>query len=508
MSSRSCLAAAPVVAAGVVVAGVRFGERLGPGPGLGCGLAAGLALASAVAVLRSGKRGAVRALGLLGLGLLAAASMQRALDGLDGPLARLARSGPEVVVSARLAEDPRPRGLWGVRVLVRVTAVDTQPGPGSPRVGRGTVVVVARAGVASRLRLLSAGEWVALSGRLRPLAGAERRLRWRHAVARLEADDLQAAGPVRSPILRLANGLRALVLRGSGALPDPERALVAGFLVGDDRGLPPAVAADFRSAGLSHLLAVSGANVALALALAGPTLRRLGLAGRLAGGLCVLGLFAAMTRFEPSVLRASVMAGLSLLAGFLGHPTSGLRVLALAVAGLVLLDPFLVHSVGFALSCGASAGIVLLAGPIAARLPAPRFARESLAVTAAAQLGVAPVALPAFGSLPLVALPANLATAPAAAALTVWGLGSGLAGGLLDTAASGLLQAPTGALAAYIWGVASLAARFPAAVEPRQAWGLLALAALALAVRCGRGPRPPALAPGGAAGRGRGSPAR
>src|SRR5439155_3599590 len=188
-------------------------------------------------------------------------------------------------------------------------------------------------------------------------------------------------------------------------------------------------------------------------------LRRFGLLGRLVGGMAVLGLFAAMTRFEPSVLRASAMAGLSLLAAFLGRPSSGPRLLALAVTGLVLADPFLVHSLGFQLSCGASAGIVLLAAPMALRLPGPDCVRQPLAVTAAAQLGVAPVALPVFGSLPLAALPANLLAAPAAVALTVWGLGSGLVGGLLGgawPAAGGWLQLPTGALARYLAGLAAL----------------------------------------------------
>jgi competence protein ComEC len=264
------------------------------------------------------------------------------------------------------------------------------------------------------------------------------------------------------------------VLAGGAGLAATDRALVAGFLVGDDRDLPDAVAADFRAAGLSHLLVVSGANVTLALAVAAPLLRRFGLVGRLAGGLTVLLVFSAMTRFEPSVLRAAVMSGLALLAAFLGRPVAGLRFLALAVTGLVLADPFLTHSLGFGLSCGASAGILLLARPIAARIPGPRMVREPLAITAAAQIGVAPIALPAFGHLPLAALPANLAAAPAAAALSLWGLGAGLAGGLLrlgaDPTAAGpaaVLQGPTAVLAGWIRAVAHVAARCPVMVGPR-----------------------------------------
>jgi competence protein ComEC len=317
------------------------------------------------------------------------------------------------------------------------------------------------------VRLLEAGESATLIGWFRPLAAGEGRWRWRHAAAAFEAHDLVGAGRAEPAPLRVANGFRHRVLAGGAGLGETDRALVAGFLVGDDRGLSAPVAADFRAAGLSHLLVVSGANVTLALALAGPLLRRFGLAGRLVGGLAVLAVFCAMTRFEPSVLRAAVMSGLALLAAFLGRPVAGLRLLALAVTGLVLADPFLTHSLGFALSCGASAGILLLSRPIAARLPGPGLVREPLAITAAAQIGVAPVALPVFGHLPLAALPANLLAAPAAAALSLWGLGSGLAGGLLGPGPAVLLQGPTALLAAWIRAVAHAAALRPVMVGPR-----------------------------------------
>ncbi|MGH9036227.1 MAG: ComEC/Rec2 family competence protein [Acidimicrobiia bacterium] len=474
--------AGAALAAAVVVSGAVAGERLGPSPG---GWALLLAAAAGVAaVLPAGHRRGRRALGFAALGLLSVALMQRALDGLEGPVSQLGAQREPVTASVELVEDPR-----GFPHIVR----------GLARVRGSVVAVVAREPAAGRLRLLSAGETAVLSGRLGPLAGTGQRLRWRHAVATLAADDLVGAAPPRSPVLRMVNRLRSLVLSGTGRLPDTPAALTAGLLVGDDRDLPARVAADFRAAGLSHLLAVSGANVALVLAVAGPVLRRWGLGGRFVGGLAVVGVFTAMSRFEPSVLRASTMAGIALLAGYVGRPARGRRLLALAVTGLVLVDPFLIHSLGFQLSVAASAGILVLAGPLAARLPGPEPVRNGLAVTAAAQVGVAPVALPAFGSLPLIAFPANLLAAPAAAGLTLWGFGSGLAGGLLEPllpAASGVLAVPTRGLASYLAGVASLAARCPLAVGPGGAAGVIAVIALALgALRLSRrvepGPPPP-----------------
>jgi competence protein ComEC len=392
-----------------------------------------------------------------------AISMARALAGLEGLPAQLAATEAQARATVRLVADPQ--GRWtGVRAPARLEAIDDGR-------ARGTVLVVAKRPAAERLRLLEAGESAVLVGSFRELGAGERRWRWRHVAAVFDAHDLVGAGRAAPSVLRAANDFRHRVLAGGDRLGETDRALVAGFLVGDDRDLPARVAADFRAAGLSHLLVVSGANVTLVLAFVAPLLRRFALFGRLAGGLVVLVVFCAMTRFEPSVLRAAGMSGLALLAAFVGRPVAGLRLLALTVTGLVLIDPFLVHSLGFSLSCGASAGILLLAGPLSRRLPGPRLMREPLAVTAAAQVGVAPIALPAFGHLPLAALPANLAAAPAAAALSIWGLGSGVIGSLLGEGAgpAALLQVPTALLAGWIRVVARVAARCPVLIGSRPA---------------------------------------
>ena len=468
-----------VLAAVAVVVGARAGEHLGWAGGTASG---GVLIAVTPGlILLAGRRLDVpvarRAAGIACLAAIGAVSMARATAGLEGHPAHLAAGETEGKVIVRLAADPH--GRWtGARVPARLEAVDGVR-------ARGTVLVVAVRLAAARVLLLETGESAALLGHFRPLQTEERRWRWRHVAAVFEAHDLVGAGRPEPTVLRAANGLRHRVLAGGEALEDTDRALVAGFLVGDDRGLPARVAADFRAAGLSHLLVVSGANVSLALALVGPLLRRFGLLGRMAGGVAVLIVFAAMTRFEPSVLRAGTMSGLALLASFLGRPVAGLRLLALSVAGLVLIDPFLVHSLGFGLSVAASAGILLLAPPIERLLRGPTFIREPLAVTTAAQIGVAPIALQAFGELPLVALPANLLAAPAAAALSLWGLGAGVVSGLLEGPAGGagtgplaLLQVPTALLAGWIRTVARLAAASPLMIRPwPAAMGALVLSA-------------------------------
>lgn len=264
-----------------------------------------------------------------------------------------------------------------------------------------------------------AGEHVAVGGRLGPVRPGDSWLRVHHVVGILDVRSAERSGSGSAP-WRAANQVRRLIERGAVTLAPKPRSLFTGFVLGDDRDESPIVLDDFRASGLSHLLAVSGENVAFVLALLGPGLRRLRLGGRWAITVGAIGFFALITRGEPSVLRAAVMAGLSVTAGTLGRQVSPLRLLAFAVAALVLVDPFLVDSVGFRLSVGASLGIVLLAPPLRRSLPGPAWLAEALAVTLAAQAGVAPVMLASFGGLPVVAVPANLLAVPVAGLVMVW----------------------------------------------------------------------------------------
>ncbi len=469
----------PIGALAAVVTGIFAGEALGPGPAT-VALVAALALL-AVALLARGHRGF--AIALIGCALLGSAVTQRALHGIAvSPLERSIERRAPVQVDGALADDPSgPRFV--ARVLARVSRVD-----GADAGGR-TVLLVGGGDVANRLRVLDAGDRVRVKGTLEPLTGYEARYRWNHAVARVQVSELVAFRSPSSPLDRIANRARAAVLRGAEGLPATERALLAGFLLGDTRAIPDDLVGAFRDSGLSHLLAVSGANVAFVLAVAMPVLKRLRLGTRLVGGLVILVVFGTMTRWEPSVLRASVMAGLAMASMFLGRPVPASRILVLAALALLVADPFLIHSVGFLLSCGASAGILWLGPALSARIPGPAVIGDALGVTAAAQIGVLPVLLPVFGTVPLVALPANLLAAPIVGPLTVWGLIAGVAGGLVGPGIAHWLQLPTFALLRWVETVARTAASAPLAMDGRGLCGLLAvvcLAAALLGVRRGR----------------------
>jgi competence protein ComEC len=294
-----------------------------------------------------------------------------------------------------------------------------------------------------RLLRRSAMQVVWVEGRLGPLRGTRwRRLAVRHIVGQM---DVRAVldWSTGSPLARSTQRTRDALARGAMPLDAVDRSLFLGLVIGDDRAEPTRLVDDFRRSGLGHLTAVSGQNVAFLLAVATPLLRRCRPGWRWMLTIGLLAWFAALTRFEPSVLRATVMAGLAATAFTLGRSASPVRLLGLAVTALVLVDPFLVWAPGFWLSVSATAGIVLLARRLAAAIPGPRWIALAVGVTLSAQVGVAPVAWTVFGREAVWALPANLLAEPVAAFVMTYGLPAGLLAGLVPAPVAALLHGPT-----------------------------------------------------------------
>ena len=341
----------PLVLLGALVVGILLGDARGPDPA-GWVLALSTAGVGGAWALRTRPRAAL-AVAVVAVVLLGVAVEQRARHGLTvSPLTAPMRRGATVTCSVTLTEDPSgPQ--YVTEALATVDRCSVRPGGGR------TVLLRVTGDEQSALRVLEAGDRLRVQGRLTPLSGFSTRLRWRHAVAAVEVERVDAVAEPDRPWFVVANAARGVVMRGADTLPATPRALLAGFVLGDTRAIPSDLVDDFRASGLSHLLAVSGANVAFALAIAEPFLRRRRLGTRLVGGLAVLAVFGTMTRWEPSVLRAAAMAGLVMLARWMGRPTDAGRVLTYAMLGLLVADPFLLHSVGFLLSCGACAGIAV-----------------------------------------------------------------------------------------------------------------------------------------------------
>ncbi|HKE76394.1 MAG TPA: ComEC/Rec2 family competence protein, partial [Acidimicrobiales bacterium] len=395
MSDRWAVALAVAVAVGAVAA-VAGWVRPVPLPA-GIAALAGAALAHRLA---AGRRRSTRRAGCLGAptaatapvllclagALLAAALAQRSLAGLERPV----RTGP-VTAEVELVGDPAPDGHGGISVDVRLAG----------RRYRARADGAAATALGARL----AGERATVIATRGAPGPVETGLRYRHLAGRLDVATVVGWRP-GAGLSRAANGLRRTLAAGAEVLPARQRALLAGVTLGDDRDQPPDMTDAFRAAGLTHLLAVSGENVAFALLIVTPVLTRLRFGPRLVVTLAVLAGFALLTRAEPSVLRATAMASVTAIAAALGRPATALRTLALGVAGMLLVDPLLVTSVGFQLSVAGTAGIVVGAHHIAPLVPGPRWLATPLAVTLAAQTAVAPILVATFGSVPVASLPA------------------------------------------------------------------------------------------------------
>lgn len=230
-------------------------------------------------------------------------------------------------------------------------------------------------------------------------------------------------GPLQAAAEQLRGGLR----RAVGGLPAAERGLVPALVVGDTSLLPARVEDEFKRTGLTHLLVVSGANLAIVTGAILAIGRRAGAGSRVlsvAGAAGIVG-FVVLARPDPSVLRAAVMGGVGLLALSTGRPRRGLPPLFAAVLLLVYAQPELARSYAFALSVLATFGLLVLAPPWRDRMVArgvPRLLAESIAVPAAAQVMCGPVIAMLAARVNLVGVAANLAAAPAVAPVTVLGV--------------------------------------------------------------------------------------
>ena len=234
------------------------------------------------------------------------------------------------------------------------------------------------------------------------------------------------------PWWRAAEAVRAALRASVRGRPDDQRALVPALVVGDDARMDAGLVDDFRTTGLTHLTAVSGTNLTLLVGFVLVLARWLGVRGRGLRAVALLGIggFLLLARAEPSVVRAAAMGTVALVGLGSNGLQRGTRALGVAVVVLLLTDPWLASSVGFALSVLATAGILLLAPPWRDALARwlPRWVAEAIAVPAAAQLACTPVVAAISGQVSLVAVVANLVVAPAVAPATVLGLGAALTG--------------------------------------------------------------------------------
>lgn len=419
-------------------------------------------------------------LAVTGLGLTASAAHGAVREA--STLDELARVRAVATLTGRVVADPvrvatsRP-GAATVLVRVHVTGVVA-------RGDRSAAVASVLVRGDERWASLRWHESVTFSGRLSPADPADPEI----AAVRPMGPPTDRGPPGR--VARAADAVRAGLARAADGLPADARGLLPGLVVGDTSRTPPGLTAAMRTTGMTHLSAVSGSNVAIVLVMVLWLCRGLGVpaAWRPVVGAGAVAGFVVLARPEPSVLRAAVMGCVGLIGVLTVRRAAGLPVLASAVVVLLVVDPWLARSYGFALSTLATLGLLLFVrswgAAIDRHLP-PRLGGlgQVLAIPAAAQLVCAPVVVLLQGSVSIVAVVANLLAAPFVAPATLGGVAAALAAVVSPAAASGLAWVggvPTMAIAR----VARLCAEVPGGTAPWPdgALGAWLLAGLTLVV--------------------------
>lgn len=461
--------------------------------------------------------GALRRTAALALLCAAAGAAVAGLHAVDlhrGPLPGLAAAESHLLAEVTVTGDPHRtrshvRGNHrqpGVVLVPAETVTVSPPAPAAAAVAvRSPVLLIVRTGghrQADWMRLLP-------STRLRVSGRAQRPLPGSHDIAAVLRVNGEAAPDVRhepNATQRLAGRLRAGLREATDELAADPRALLPGLVVGDTSRVPADLEDAFRTTDMLHLLAVSGGNLTVLLALLiGPPgtallVERRGLAPRLGlplrmtavlGGLLTIG-FVVVCRPQPSVLRAAACGLIAILAIGTGRRRSLLPALAGAVTALLLWDPWLARGVGFVLSVLATGSLLTLAPPASAALRrrgVPGRLAEALAAALAAQAACAPVVAVLDAHVSLVAVPCNLLAEFLVAPATVLGFAALAAAPAAIPLASGIAWAASWPTAGIAW-IARTGAGLPGA---QIAWaadwsGALLLAALvtALAILAGR----------------------
>ncbi len=389
------------------------------------------------------------AVALVGAGFAVAVALRAEQVQQHPVLDRVGTSAPVIVTPAE-----SPRILAGGRVMLRGSLLELD---GVPVAGR--VVVFATGPAYSGL---AAGQPAAFRAQI---STPNRR---DLTVAVLAARGAPRVGEP-APVYRAADEVRRAFAQASRlVLATEDAAVLPALVLGDTSAVPGPITEQFRMAGLTHLTAVSGANVTI---VCGAVLLSASVVGpRIAVGLAAAALLGFVVVVQPSasVLRAALMGAITLLAVLSRRRRQAMPALAATVVVLMVAAPQLAVDVGFALSVAATAALVLIAPAWSSRLTGlgwPRVLADAVSVTLAAQLVTAPLVAGISGSVSLVGLVANLLVAPVIPAITVIGTAAAVLCPLWPAGAELLIRF-TGPELWWLLLVARHAADVPAASIP------------------------------------------
>lgn len=229
---------------------------------------------------------------------------------------------------------------------------------------------------------------------------------------------------------------RKIIIRGlEQCLSKEETSVMAGMIIGYTSDMPDEMEESFRKAGLSHVLAVSGANIAFLLFPLLWLLQFLGLSRRWASAISLplLFLYVFAAGMEASVVRAAIMAGVMLTGNILWRKHD--IYCSMAVSAIIILfdNSYMLFDIGFILSFAATLSLAVFCKPISEKMPkkVPKAINDTISCTIAAQIGVLPVIAYNFNTVSTVALISNLLVVPLTGFITLMGVIIAITGNVL-----------------------------------------------------------------------------
>lgn len=390
-------------------------------------------------------------------------------------------TGADVSATLRISDAPVPSGG---RYRFRAQAVDNLDGhPGDVPIGTNLLVYALPPDdlVTQRSRpFLRYGDTLRLSGSLeRPqpigdfdyaawlesqqIAG----VMWARQVELVSTGD---GSKPASALHRIRTELADAIGKG---IPSPQSGLAQALLLGIRTELPHEVKQSFRTAGMSHLLAISGLHVGIVMALtlaAASSVTGRNSPVAIAVSLLVVWAYAVLSGLDPPVVRAAIMGSLFLGQGLLGRGLRGLTPLLLAAAAMVVVNPSLLSGLSFQLSFTAMAGVVLgmpIIAALTAAVSAPLSASgswianwsqyalslliASVIVSTTTTLATLPLVAWHFSEIPLMSIPATVLAMPAMPAALLGAMATALAGLLTASLAVALGTLAWAPLAWLTW---------------------------------------------------------
>ncbi len=254
------------------------------------------------------------------------------------------------------------------------------------------ILLAASSDTGGKLQTFQVGDKFLAKGYYTELNEYESYLKEQHIYAKFTLEKIIQVEQGKNIIEKMSNYFRNQMLNGCGRLGIDTQGICEGLLIGEKSHISKQTYSKYKDAQLTHLLVASGANIVFIITFLTPILKRMKLRLKY-GTMCFVAIFyCILTRFEPSILRATIMVCLPSIARIRGHRLNEYKIFFASIIVCLFIDPFLIYRVGFWLSASATGGLYFLTPKLKHIINS-----DLIASTLGATIAVQPILWIAFG---------------------------------------------------------------------------------------------------------------